>query len=124
MHPRFHAAFSASLHKMATLPADSPLQNPYLFAGVTIVLEQDGSLRNVTVEKSSGVDEFDQYAVEAVRAAGSFAPLPPELSSPGTYFGVTWFFYRDERTGCNGNAAEPFRIGPAPDAGASPTPSS
>lgn len=48
-------------------------------AVVTLVIRQDGTLLSATLTRASGVPEFDQNLLAAVRRASPFAPLPPAL---------------------------------------------
>lgn len=46
---------------------------------VRVRVAQDGSVLAVEVERSSGTPSVDERAVAAIKAAGPFAPPPPEM---------------------------------------------
>lgn len=46
---------------------------------VRVRVAQDGSVLAVDVESSSGTPSVDERAIAAVKAAGPFAPPPPEM---------------------------------------------
>ena len=48
-------------------------------AVVSMSIRRDGTLASVSLERSSGVSEFDRNVVEAVRRAAPFGPLPAKL---------------------------------------------
>jgi len=43
---------------------------------------RDGSIKEPTLEKSSGLAPYDQSALRAVAEASPFPPLPPEFKAP------------------------------------------
>ena len=61
-----------------------------------VAINTDGSLRSVGIAQSSGHDELDLAALEIVRQASPYEPLPPNLPrSNGQFrFDSTWEFRR------------------------------
>ena len=61
-----------------------------------VAINTDGSLGSVGISQSSGHDELDLAALEIVRQAAPFEPLPPNLPrSNGQFrFDSTWEFRR------------------------------
>lgn len=47
---------------------------------MTVGVNRDGSVENISIRDSSGIDELDQAAVRIVRLAAPFAPLPAEIA--------------------------------------------
>jgi TonB family protein len=58
----------------------------------SFVIASDGSIRDITKEKSSGSDELDLTAERAIRASNPLAPPPPELRSRPVKF-MAQFIY-------------------------------
>jgi TonB family protein len=62
--------------------------NPYLgqarklTATVDFVIERDGQLREVKLEKSSGDRDYDESCVRALLVTDRLPPLPPEFAGP------------------------------------------
>ena len=61
-----------------------------------VAINTDGSLGSVGISRSSGYDELDLAALEIVRQASPYEPLPPNLPrSNGQFrFDSTWEFRR------------------------------
>jgi protein TonB len=61
--------------------AGAPPRRAGRFGTVTVRIRvaADGSLRGVTVEKSSGTEALDRRAVAAIKTAAPFEPPPSEL---------------------------------------------
>ncbi|HDT13125.1 MAG TPA: TonB C-terminal domain-containing protein, partial [Candidatus Aminicenantes bacterium] len=51
---------------------------------------RDGSISDIKIDVSSGIDAFDLSARRAVQTAAPFAPLPNEYD--GQYLGITLVF--------------------------------
>ncbi len=58
----------------------------------SFVINPDGSIRDITKEKSSGSEELDLTAERAIRASNPLAPPPPELRSRPVKF-IAQFIY-------------------------------
>lgn len=54
-----------------------------LFAFVSFRVARDGSVSEVKLKSSSGMRLFDQSALQAVRSASPFPPLPDKYKEPG-----------------------------------------
>ena len=46
---------------------------------VKIIVASDGQLIDVTVTKSSGLDDLDQHVVDSIRKVAPFEPFPPSI---------------------------------------------
>jgi TonB family protein len=63
-------------------------QDPYLgdprkvTATVVFVIERDGLLRDIKVERSSGDESYDLAAERALKVVRQLPPLPPEFKGP------------------------------------------
>ncbi|MEO0077635.1 MAG: energy transducer TonB [candidate division WOR-3 bacterium] len=49
---------------------------------VVFIIERDGSLRDIQVEKSSGDQVYDNAAERALKVLDRLPPLPPEFKAP------------------------------------------
>ena len=49
---------------------------------IAFEIGRDGSIKEPTLEKSSGLTLYDQSALRAVAEASPFPPLPPEFKAP------------------------------------------
>jgi len=66
---------------------ENPLQSPStLMTTIYFRVLRDGNIVETKVEKSSGIDLFDQSAVRAVVSSAPFPPLPGEFT--GEYLGI------------------------------------
>lgn len=59
---------------------------------LTVGLSRDGSIKNITVIKSSGKPLLDAAAERIVRLSGPFPPLPKDASVDELYITRTWQF--------------------------------
>lgn len=59
-----------------------------------VALNPDGSIRNITVLKSSGHTVIDAAAIRIVKLAGPYPPFPPEISKEADVLHITrtWEF--------------------------------
>lgn len=59
-----------------------------------VALNPDGSIRNITVLKSSGHAVIDEAAIRIVKLAGPYPPFPPEISKEADVLHITrtWEF--------------------------------
>lgn len=66
---------------------------------VTVEIRVDGSLEKVEINRSSGHKVLDQAAINIVRLAAPFAPLPPDIARDTDILSVTrtWTFTRSDR---------------------------
>ena len=60
-------------------------------------LERDGRISSVTVEQSSGNEQYDHAARQAVQNAVPLPPFPPDL--PNMYFDAHYTFSVGEASG-------------------------
>jgi len=58
-----------------------PMKPKFIGTSVSIALNSDGSLDNVTLQKSSGYKDLDQEAIRTVRESAPFPNPPKELLS-------------------------------------------
>lgn len=66
---------------------------------VTVEIRVDGSLEKVEINRSSGHKALDQAAIDIVRLAAPFAPLPPDIARDTDILSITrtWTFTRADR---------------------------
>ncbi|EEG08022.1 energy transducer TonB [Pseudogulbenkiania ferrooxidans] len=66
---------------------------------LTVVVNADGTLRSVTVRRSSGHDVLDNAAKNIVRLSAPFAPFPPSLAEKYSALEIVrrWAFTQDSR---------------------------
>jgi colicin import membrane protein len=57
---------------------------------VYFVITRDGQVRDVKVEKSSGIDMLDRSAESAIESSTPFPPLPPQWTEPDLAFRLTF----------------------------------
>jgi TonB family protein len=82
-------------------PPNDRLNNPTLVAEVLFSVRWDGSPAQVTVSSSSGVAEFDEAAVAAVKSDSRY-PVPPiDVYGDDGVAHFQWTFARDHRL-CSG----------------------
>ena len=56
---------------------------------VTSSIRSDGTLQNVTISRSSGIEGLDKAAIRQVMAAAPFAAFPPELKQDTDVLEIT-----------------------------------
>jgi TonB family protein len=102
MHSRIHPLFSDQfLTSLDSLGVNDPLNNPSLSASLDVALEPGtGAVAAVSVARTSGIERFDQGALDAVRSAAPFGPTPPTIVDSDNLARVTWEFRRDPQRGC------------------------
>lgn len=86
--------YSLYIDRMVKLIGDRwfrPDAGGEVLAQVYFVINRDGSVRDVKIEKSSGVASFDRAAYRAVLEASPLPPLPAAYS--GTFLGVHLTFH-------------------------------
>ena len=111
MHNRIHPLFSeAFLGSLAGATATAPAKGPSPFTRLEIVLTADGQITQMGVVRTSGLDEFDRGALDAVDRAAPFGAAPTDIVSDGGRVYVHWDFHRDERSGCSTVYARPFLL--------------
>jgi protein TonB len=66
---------------------------------VTVEIRVDGSLEKVEINRSSGHKALDQAALDIVRLAAPFSPLPPDIARDTDILSITrtWTFTRADR---------------------------
>jgi len=117
MHVNIHREFA--LRFLRSLPVvGGPMSDPNLVTRLEIIVNNDGSLHQVGIVRTSGFSAFDYGAWLAVQRAAPF-PVPPKriLSGDGRVY-VRWEFYSNERQ-CGTFNAEPFIL---PNPGGDPKP--
>jgi HEAT repeat protein len=78
-------------------PPGDPLNDPTLAAEILFTIRWDGSPAEVTLSKTSGIKEFDQAAVAAVRGDIKY-PVPPlAVFGDDGVAHLRWSFARDHR---------------------------
>ena len=66
---------------------ENPVQSPStLLTTIYFKILRDGSILETKVEKTSGIDLFDQSALRAIVSSAPFPPLPNEFT--GEYLGI------------------------------------
>lgn len=72
-----------------------PLAAKLGFKGVSVifvVIEKDGRVSVLYVERSSGIKAFDQAALNAIRSSAPFPPLPPDFPLPNLRAHFLFFY--------------------------------
>jgi protein TonB len=66
---------------------------------MTVGINPDGSVESIDIRRSSGMPELDDAAVDIVRLAAPFAPLPPDIRSQVDVLHITrtWRFSTGHR---------------------------
>ncbi|MET0386525.1 MAG: TonB family protein [Polyangiales bacterium] len=106
MHRSIHREFA--MRFLPSLPlVGGAFSDPNLVTRLEIIVNNDGSLHQVGVVRTSGFTPFDYGAWNAVTRAAPF-PQPPKriLSGDGRVY-LRWDFYNNERQ-CGTFNAEPF----------------
>jgi TonB family protein len=118
VHRSIHREFAMRFLRGLPL-VGGPFADPSLVTRLEIVINQDGTLHQVGVIRTSGFTPFDYGAWNAVTKAAPY-PAPPKriLSGDGRVY-VRWDFYNNERQ-CGTFNAEPFIL---PNPGGDPKPS-
>ncbi|MEY4581949.1 MAG: hypothetical protein RL701_6652 [Pseudomonadota bacterium] len=117
MHRSIHREFAMRFLASRAL-VGGPYSNPELVTRLEIIVNNDGSLHQVGVVRTSGFTPFDYGAWNAVTRAQPF-PQPPKriLSGDGRVY-MRWDFYNNDRQ-CGTFNAEPFIL---PNPGGDPKP--
>ncbi|MGO8991992.1 MAG: TonB family protein [Polyangiaceae bacterium] len=114
MHNRIHPVFMGFLESLDKLPPESPLHDKKLVTRLEIVLGPDGRILKMGVVKTSGNEDMDALALEAVDRAAPFAPIPTSIASTDGNLYVHWELHRDGVFGCSTMNARPFRLDAGP----------
>jgi TonB family protein len=117
MHRSIHREFA--MRFLPSLPlVGGAFSDPTLVTRLEIIVNNDGSLHQVGVVRTSGFTPFDYGAWNAVTKAAPF-PQPPKriLSGDGRVY-MRWDFYNNERQ-CGTFNAEPYIL---PNPGGDPKP--
>lgn len=121
MHRSIHREFA--MRFLPSLPVvGGAMSDPNLVTRLEIIVNQDGSIHELGVVRTSGFTAFDYGAWNAVTRAAPF-PQPPKriLSGDGRVY-MRWDFYNNERQ-CGTFNAEPFILpNPGGDAPKKPGP--
>lgn len=98
MHRQIHKLWGAgAIEDWDALKSDSPLNNPALVTVLEIILNGDGSVDKIAVDRRSGYLPYDAAAVDAAFVAGPYPPLPVGIRSANGKGYVRWAFHRDRR---------------------------
>lgn len=117
VHRTIHREFAMGFLRRLPLVGGA-FADPTLVTRLEIVINQDGSLHEVGVVRTSGFSPFDYGAWNAVMHGAPY-PAPPKkiLSGDGRVY-VRWDFYNNERQ-CGTFNAEPYIL---PNPGGEPKP--
>ena len=99
VHAKVHPLWADNFLPLATsqLPKDHPINKMSRRVDLQVVLSAKGALLDVRVGKSSGSDEFDASAMEAVRTAGRFPAATEAVLSDDGKVHLRWALARDDR---------------------------
>lgn len=80
-------------------PEEARRQQVFGALELTVVINADGTLRSVSVRRSSGHDVLDNAAKNIVRLSAPFAPFPPSLAEKFSTLEIVrrWAFTQDSR---------------------------
>ncbi|MDH4317183.1 MAG: TonB C-terminal domain-containing protein, partial [Desulfobulbaceae bacterium] len=67
---------------------DTKSWSPNLEAVVGIVIQQDGSVSNIAVEKESGDPQFDNFVMETIKSASPMPRFPSLLKENSIEIGL------------------------------------
>jgi TonB family protein len=98
LHPIFADRFLASLEE---LPDSHPLNQKQLNTWIEVVLNADGRLVRLGIIQSSGVEQFDIVALEAMSQASPFGKPPREIVSIDGRVYVRWQLWRHPYYACS-----------------------
>jgi len=90
----YPGSVARQLNGALTYPAEAARQQIKGQARVQFVLDASGRVASVEVIGSSGSDILDRAAIETVRRAAPFPPIPPEAGRTEWPFTVTLAFGR------------------------------
>jgi protein TonB len=98
---RYALDWQQKMERIGTYHFPEPARQQQLYGGpvLTVQINADGSLRSVSVARSSGHKLLDDAAKNIVRLAAPFAPFPPALASQYRSWEITrkWVFTNDNR---------------------------
>ncbi len=85
LRARYHAAVADRLSLLPDAPATLLRQVQGLPASITLraVVDERGRILEVVIERSSGVEELDEFAVQSLWRLRRIAAVPPELGAGG-----------------------------------------
>jgi TonB family protein len=98
LHPIFAERFLASLEE---LPESHPLNQERLNTWIEVVLNRDGRIARLGIVHSSGVEDFDIAALEAMSQASPFGKPPRKIVSIDGRVYVRWQLWRHPYYGCS-----------------------
>lgn len=111
MHDRIHPIFTDEiLVSLSQQRRDEPMNDMRLVVELEIVINPDGSIAKLGIIKSSGIQEFDYKAIDALLRARPFGPTPKIIQSPDGMFYMHWAFHRDPVLGCSTANVRPFLL--------------
>lgn len=115
LHAAVHPVFSQAVVELERGGAGDPANASALSMEMEITI--DGATGEVTrlgvVRRSEAVD-FDLVALDSVKFASPFAPVPEGLRSPDGNAYVRWVFRRDPNEGCSVRDARGVKLRAAP----------
>lgn len=98
---RYALDWQQKMEHIGTYHFPKQARQQQLYGGpvLTVAINADGSLRSVSVARSSGHKLLDDAAQNIVRLAAPFAPFPPALASQYRTWEITrkWVFTNDNR---------------------------
>ena len=113
-HQRLHHAYSdIYLAELEQLGASDPANDPRLVLRVIFVVDRAGALVDALTVQGSGVSNFDQGAIAAIRTSAPFRAPPHELVSADGRTYVGWELFRDPVAGCSTIGTYPLHFGAA-----------
>lgn len=75
----YYSLVWAQIKERWTLPEDPPTGKTNLDTIIVVVIEREGKIQKTWFEKKSGNVLYDQMALQAIKKAEPFPPLPKEL---------------------------------------------
>ncbi|TMQ20621.1 MAG: hypothetical protein E6J91_03620 [Deltaproteobacteria bacterium] len=117
MHRRIHELWGFGyLEHLDSRGSDYPLNDMNLWTNLEVSVNADGSLHKVTIAKTSGKNEFDVAAIDAVISSAPYEPTPEAIRSVDGRIYLRWGFYRNWRQ-CGTFNVEPYILTEVPDDG-------
>ncbi|HTY29234.1 MAG TPA: energy transducer TonB, partial [Mycobacterium sp.] len=99
LHAKIHHLWADSFLVMAEgqLPKDHPINVASRVTELEVTVTSEGKLAQVKVAKPSGSPDFDNSAMDVIKAAAPFVVAPEELLSDDGKVHVLWTLARDDR---------------------------
>jgi len=101
----YMSAWVAKVERVGNLNYPTELRNRKLHGDLilTVGIHQDGSVESIDVMRSSGIPEIDRAAIQIVRLAAPYAPLPDNITEHVDILHITrtWRFESAFAVGAN-----------------------